>query len=224
MEFKLRLEGDRPTKGDLVLATETPISGVKFIEYVGKCLRRSIDHVSRSRHVTLGALSTYEMNVPQSMAIDSGLFNETNTVTIVVEHDILSNFIFYIASISNVPSHRPCYPYMTDEATLVSYIDELAFLEAWANTGYASRVAMSGGAMVAMEYSCANGGTCNNGGVGCDGCTCGKFPNPGPHHHPHHPPKPPLIGESSADGHHHHPPKKGMIVINPINSTGGCTI
>ena len=81
MEFKLVLTANRPTAGELVLEPEVPLSGVRFIEEVGKALRKSIDHIGRHRHTTLGALVTYEITVPQQMALESGLFTDTDTVT-----------------------------------------------------------------------------------------------------------------------------------------------
>ncbi|MCM1231734.1 MAG: hypothetical protein NC311_05795 [Muribaculaceae bacterium] len=201
MEFKLRLESDRPTNGDLVLEAETPFSGVQFIEQVGKALRRSIDHVARGRHVTLGALVTYEVTVPQQMAIESGKFENSDTYTVILEHNLLSHFVFYSANVITGPAGRRCYPYTTNEASLISMIDELAFLDAWANTGYASRLMMAGNSVVNGEYTTSGGtGDTNSGNcVGCTGCTCGKDDTPH-HHHGHRPPpppKPPIIGNPS---------------------------
>ena len=203
MEFKLNLVGHHPTSGDLVLRAEVPLSGVKFIETFGKALRRSIDHVGRYRHITLGALATYEVSVPQQMAIDSGLFQENDTLNVYVENNLLSYFIFYQASLAYGATGRPCYPYMVNEATLVSLIDELKFLECWANTGYATSLRMYNGTMISAEDGSydPDGDTSTGGDTGltppgCDGCPVEPPPQKPPygrpphwHHHPH--PKPP---------------------------------
>lgn len=204
MEFKLRLVADRPTDGDLVLEPETPLSGLAFIEEVGKCLRRSIDHVARAKHTTLGALVTYEVTVPQAMAIESGKFNESSTYTVVLEKNLLSHFVFYCAHIATGPAGRRCYPFTDNEATLISQIDELAFLDAWANAGYASRLMMNGNNVVNGEFynnwDTGDGTGSGGSGMGCDGCTCGKD-DASVHHHHHcgrpYPPKPPVIGNPS---------------------------
>lgn len=208
MEFKLVLTADRPTAGELVLEPEVPLSGVRFISEVGKALRRSIDHIGRCRHTTLGALVTYEITVPQQMALESGLYENTDTVTAVVENNLLSYFVFYAASLTSGAAGRPCYPYMQNEASLISMIDELTFLDAWAATGYALRLMMNGNQMVACNYIPPAGGGTTGGntgsGMGCDGCTCGKDETPRPPHHHHHghcpppPPKPPVIGNPSG--------------------------
>ena len=189
MEFKLRIVGERPTAGDLILNAETPLDGVKFVEEVGKCLRRSIDHVSRFRHLTLGALSAYEMNLPQQVAIDSGLFESTNAVTVIVEKNMLSHYIFYNASMSYAATRRPCYPYMSNEAVLTSYIDELAFIQDWAECGYATKLAMVNGSMVdASKISSTTSETEEQDTEKCHGCPAHQFPPPPPR--PMNPPKP----------------------------------
>lgn len=203
MEFKIILTADRPTNGDLVLAAETPLSGVTFMEEVGRCLRKSIDHLVRTRHVTLGALATYEVTVPQSLAIESGLFVDSSELRIVVEHDILSHYIFYMASVSQKSTGRPCYPYMHGEATLCSCVDELQFLDDWANLGYPTRLAWDNGLI--PGYYCNNSGNQNT-GIGCGGCTCGRDPE----HHHHHctpPPPPPKHCDLCPDnqGHNRYP-------------------
>jgi len=189
MKFTLKVVADRPTDGELVLEPETPLCGIAFIEQVGKCLRRSIDHVSRSKHVILGALVTYEFTVPQAMAIESGKFNNSNTHTITVENNLLSHFVFYAANIVTGPAGRRCYPFTENEATLTSLIDELGFLDAWANAKYADRLVMNGNMVVDGSYGCNTGilGTGSTGGIGCGGCTCGTMigdpdcvPNPQP--------------------------------------------
>lgn len=187
MQFKIMLTPDRPTQGELVLQSETPISGLKFIEEVGKCLRRSIDHIARERHVTLGALSFYEITVPQQLAIESQLFETKSTIPVIVQDDLLSHYIFYGASVDNKASGRPCYPYMNSEATLVSYIDELQFLTDWAALGFPERLIWNNGL---MDGTYTNSGNSCNGcddkhRIGCDGCTCHKDPPEDKHHHHH---------------------------------------
>lgn len=231
MEFKLVLTANRPTAGELVLEPEVPLSGVRFIEEVGKALRKSIDHIGRHRHTTLGALATYEITVPQQMALESGLFTDTDTVTAVVENNLLSYFVFYAASVSSGAAGRPCYPYMQNEASLISMIDELTFLEAWAATGYSLQLMMNGNQMVGCNYippaSGSGSNTGSNGGCGCDGCTCGKDETPRPphHHHPGHcpppPPKPPLIGNPSGGcgNWDQGAARPGQIRLEPIETT-----
>lgn len=185
MQFKIMLTPDRPTRGDLVLESETPISGLTFIEEVGKCLRKSIDHISRERHITLGALSFYEITVPQQMAIDSKLFETKSTISVIVENNLLSHYVFYGASVDNKASGRPCYPYMNSEATLISYIDELQFLMDWASIGFPERVVWDNGMMDGTYLSSDKGDDKNN-CLGCEGCTCGKKPQVHEHHHGDH--------------------------------------
>lgn len=140
MEFKLVVTPPNPAIGQLALEAETPLSGVSFVEAIGAALRKSIDHVARSKHTTLGALPSYEMSVPQAVAIDSGLFEDTTTARVVIEPNLLADFIWYSGSMSNEATHRPCYPYMTGGATLVSNIDELGFLQIWASLGYPKQI------------------------------------------------------------------------------------
>ena len=195
MQFKIMLTPDRPTQGELVLAPETPLSGLKFIEEVGKSLRRSIDHIARERHVTFGALSFYEITVPQRMAIDSGLFESKSTIPVIVQNDLLSHYVFYGASVDNKASGRPCYPFMNSEATLISYIDELLFLADWATLGYPERLIWNNGLM--------DGSYLNNDEMdpdytykkGCDGCPCHKEPPHGHGHHHHEHPEPPILSQ-----------------------------
>ena len=172
MEFKLNLIAENPYKGELVLEQETPLEGMTFLSAVSCCLRRSIEHVSRARHNILGGLATYEITVPQSMAYESGYFEDTNEVTIIVEKNLLSKFIFYTANVSYGANGRPCFPYMQNEAVLTSLIDEFAFLQAWADTGYANRLMMKNGKVVANNgYYCGTQVGNTNSGIGCGGCT-----------------------------------------------------
>ena len=169
--------GNRPTEGDLVVTPETPLSGVHFIEVFGRTLRRSIDHVGRYRHITLGALAEYEVTVPQQIAIESGLFESNDKITVYVENGLLNNFIFYSASISYGKTGRPCYPYVQNEATLISMIDELLFLDAWVSTGYATELKYSNGRLLGVSHNTTIGSNVTNiaqNGIGCGGCTAGS--------------------------------------------------
>lgn len=229
LEFKLRINANRPTAGDLVVTPETPLSGVEFIEIFGKTIRRSIDHIGRHRHITLGSLAVYELNVPQQIAIDSGLFTKSDTVDVYAENGLLNNFIFYSASISYAKSHRPYYPYMQNEATLISMIDELSFIDAWITTGYALELKMINGIMV-------NGNTlCNprpetpetNPGIGCNGCTCEPDHNSCikpdcscDYHHSVRPLKPTIPPGLNTDGDDCYCEsvfKPGTIIIDPVD-------
>lgn len=176
MQFKITITPFRPTAGDLVLESETPLSGLRFMEEVGKCLRRSIDHIAHERHVTLGAMSFYEITVPQQLAIQSGLFEEKTTIPVIVEHNLLSHYIFYGASVDNRASGRPCYPYMNSEATLNSYVDELLFLADWATLGFPTKLIWNNGLADGTNYhgSDDDSDSDKNHCIGCGGCTCWK--------------------------------------------------
>ena len=134
MEFKLVLVPKTPE--EVLLVPETPLSGLKFMEVAGQCLRRSIDTEIRHRHITLGTVVRYEVTVPQSMAIASGWFEKTNIRYLVCENDILSSYVFHGASMARIGTTAQIYPYYTSEIVIVSYIDELAFLNVWAQRGY----------------------------------------------------------------------------------------
>lgn len=134
MEFKLVLVPKTPD--DVLLYPETPLSGLKFMEEAGKCLRRSIDTEARFRHITLGCVTQYEVSVPQSIAIASGWFEKTNKRYLVCEKDCLSKYVFYGASMARIGTTAQIYPYYTNEIVLVSYIDELALLQVWAQRNY----------------------------------------------------------------------------------------
>lgn len=134
MNFKLVLVPKTPD--EVLLYPETPLSGLKFMEVAGQCLRRNLDLESRCRCITLGAVSKYEISVPQSVAIASGWFEKTDTRYLQCENDLLSNYIFHGASMARLGTTNQIYPYYTNEIVLVSYIDELAFLQVWAQRGY----------------------------------------------------------------------------------------
>lgn len=134
MEFKLVLVPKTPE--EVLLVPETPLSGLKFMEVAGQCLRRSIDTESRFKHITLGQIVQYEVTVPQALAISSGWFEKTNRRYLTVENNLLESYIFYGASMARIGTTAQIYPYYTSEIVIVSYIDELALLNVWAQRGY----------------------------------------------------------------------------------------
>lgn len=139
MKFTLKLVSVTPDA--LVLAPETPLSGVKFLEEAGRCLRRNLDGTARCRHQTMGALSTYEISVPQHLAIESGYFENASSRYIPCEHAFLNKFIFHAANYSFASGGNRCYyPYYSDELVLTSYIDELAVLDTWRSRGYPDKL------------------------------------------------------------------------------------
>ena len=180
MEFKLRVVSENPTRGDLVLEPEDKLSGLKFISAFSAVTRKSVDTIDRYKHNTLGALSMYEMNVPQALAVESGLYEEAVVSYVTVSNDFLKNFIFYIASADNIASRKPCYPYMTSEAILTSQIDELTFLYVWKYLGYPNKMVWKDGQAVAAEVddSDSEEDSGRNPGQGCDGCPARPYPYP----------------------------------------------
>ena len=141
MTFKLVLVPQRP--GEVVLSAETPLRGLALLEKAAACLRRNLDTVENTTHQTLGALSSYTITVPQAIAIESKFFANKSEAVLVVENNILSKYIFYGAAISNMPAQRACYPYYKNTVTVISYIDELAFLDNWRNRGYPTTLTVS---------------------------------------------------------------------------------
>ena len=134
MDFKLILEPKTPD--EYLLHAERPLCGLEFVEIAGQCLRRNLDHMSNMRHQTLGNIAKYEISVPYAMAMESGWFTKKAKRYLVCDANCLEKYIFYGASVSNCATNRPVYPYYKNEVVLVSYIDELAFLETWRNRGY----------------------------------------------------------------------------------------
>ena len=134
MKFSLILIPKTPDS--YLLYAEKPLSGLNFIEKAGECLRRNLDTETSTRHITLGNVSSYEISVPQSIAVECGWFDSTNKRYLPCEADILEKYIFYGATMNRAASNRSVYPYCGNEVTLVSYIDELAFLDVWRNRGY----------------------------------------------------------------------------------------
>lgn len=141
MEFKLILVPETPDK--LILNPEKPLAGLSFIEQASACLRRSLDTKTRMRHCTLGSIAQYEISVPQAVAIESGRFENKNTIYIPCEEDFLKKFVFYGATIGRSSTHRQVYPYYTDEIVLVSYIDELAIIDTWRNRSFPEKLTIN---------------------------------------------------------------------------------
>ena len=138
MEFSLKLVPCLPD--ELVLVAEKPLSGVKFLEEAGKCLRRNLDNGARTRHQTIGNLASYTISVPQQLAIESQWFEDKSCRYLSVEHALLNKYIFHAASFTYGSANRSYYPYYQGEIVLTSYIDELAFLESWRNRGYPDKM------------------------------------------------------------------------------------
>jgi len=179
MKFSLTLVTSKPQKLS-VLDAETPKSGANFLMHASACLRRSLDDTSRFRHQTLGELASYTMAVPQQIALESGLFDDTSTVTITVSENILASFIFYGATMSSASSNRPCYPYVQNEVVLTSYIDELAFIFGWRGTGFAKKVKLNSQGQLIPDTSKDDEDDDKKKGQGCDGCPVHPAPPYGP--------------------------------------------
>lgn len=164
MNFKLKLAPALTT--DVLLTAEVPLQGLSFVEKAAACLRRNLDCQTSMRHVTLGTLSSYTISVPQAIAIESGRFDAQSEFTLYLPNDFLADYIFYGAALSNVASKRSCYPFYNNEVVLVSYIDELAVIEAWKNAGYYPRILEDG---TGADFIGGNGGCCCNHGVSGSG-------------------------------------------------------
>lgn len=157
MAFQLKLVPH--DADDCVLENETPISGIEFLSRASSLLRKSVDGCSSMRHQTLGQLHSYTINVPDSVATASGRFENCMEMYVVVENNILSDFIFYTASINQCnPSllyrNMPCAAYNKNDVVLYSNIDELAFIDTWMSLGYPDNMSRS---------QCSNNCCCNSG-------------------------------------------------------------
>ena len=141
MQFTLKLVPVVPN--ELVLIAEKPLSGVKFLEEAGKCLRRNLDCNARCRHQTLGNLAQYNISVPQQIAIESNWFEDKSERYVTVEHGLLNKFIFHATAFTFGTGTRTYYPYYQNEIVLTSYIDELAVLDLWRNRGYPESITES---------------------------------------------------------------------------------
>lgn len=138
MEFKLKLIPELPN--EYVLNAERKLSGVKLLEEAAKCLRRNLDTTQRCSHQTMGAVYSYDISVPQQVAIESDYFNNQATRYLICEAGILNNFIFHAANFNYGSGSRSYYPYYQNELTVTSYIDELAFIDLWRRRGYPERM------------------------------------------------------------------------------------
>lgn len=177
MKFQLTIQTSKPTKTN-VLDDIPPLSGVEFLEAAVACLRRCLDNTSRFRHQTLGALASYTIEVPQRIAIESRLFDKSANATLVVSENILQYYLFYGATLTNAASNRPCYPYVTNEIVLTTYVDCIRFLADWANTGFATKVKMTDHGVMVPDTSKDDQDDGKKPGQGCDGCPV--HPHPGP--------------------------------------------
>lgn len=134
MNFKLILVPKTPD--EFLLNGEKPLCGLAFVEKASQCLRRNLDHLTKTHHQTLGRVAKYEISIPQALAIESGWFDQRSVRYLTCEANCLEKFIFYGAAMNNTPTNRPVYPYYENGVTLYSYVDELAFLESWRVRGY----------------------------------------------------------------------------------------
>ena len=138
MEFKLKLIPELPN--EFVINAEKKLSGVKLLEEAAKCLRRNLDSTVKASHQTLGAVYSYEISVPQQIAVESGFFDEKSCRYLVCEAGLLNNFIFHAANFNYGSGNRNYYPYYQNELVVASYIDELAFIDTWRQRGYPDKM------------------------------------------------------------------------------------
>lgn len=141
MEFKLILTPETPDK--VLLKAEKPLSGLAFIEKASTCLRRNLDTMCHMRHITLGTVAQYEISVPQAVAIESGCFQNESVVYLPCEENILAKYLFYSASMAKGPNNRPCYPYYQNEIVLMTYVDELSFIDVWRQRGFPKKMTIN---------------------------------------------------------------------------------
>ena len=160
MEFKLILCAKNPS--EVVLTPETPLAGLNFIQVAAQCLRRSLDGLTTMRHDTLGTLATYTITVPQALAIESGVFEDSQEFYCVVPNNFLKDYVFYMASMNRAATRKVGYPYYQDSIVITSYIDELAVLDAWKNNSFTDHILTGGDG----STGCGCGSNC-----GCTGGT-----------------------------------------------------
>lgn len=122
----------------LVLNQETELSGISLITKAQECLKIYIPASISKEHQILGSLPTYTIQVPYDIALTSGLFNNSDNVTITVSENILADYIFYVARIDYMSGRTLQYPYYSDKLVLVSKIDEISFLNDWVSASYAN--------------------------------------------------------------------------------------
>ena len=134
MDFKLVLYPRNPD--EFILYAEKPLSGLKFIEVASACLKRNLDGITNTKHITLGNVAKYEISVPQSIAIQSGWFTEKSVRYLPCEANILADYLFYGAAMNNASACRSVYPYYQYQVVMNCYVDELGFIQAWVDRGY----------------------------------------------------------------------------------------
>lgn len=138
MEFKLKLIPELPNQ--YVLNAEKKLSGMKLLEEAAKCLRRNLDSAQRCSHQTMGAVYSYEISVPQQVAVESEYFNNSATRYMVCDAGILNQFIFHAANFTYGSGNRNYYPYYQNELVVTSFIDELGFIDLWRRRGYPEKM------------------------------------------------------------------------------------
>lgn len=165
-----------PTPAEAVLCAEQEISGLEFIALAQGSLKSVVPSTMRQVHHTLGRRTTYTIELPDEVAIASGLFHEANSIYVVCPNDGLKNFIFYTAEKTlNANSNRNysmLYPYARSSVTLKSHIDEFALIEVWANHNYPTNMEgiLEGTDTVPTPPTNGNTGTEENTGCGCKFC------------------------------------------------------
>lgn len=164
-----------PTPAEAVLCSETPISGLEFVSIAEQCLRRVIGGCEKQTHNTLGRLTNYPIRLTDKMAIESGLFDKTTEVYVIIPNDALKKFLFYTAeqrTNSAGTTVSRVYPYYTTGAVINSRVDEFAFLETWQKYGYpTSMVGLIDGTEATENDNTGNTNGPNN------ICGCGPFCN-----------------------------------------------
>lgn len=158
MEFKLILAPT--TRNDCLLKNETVLNGLNLVMVAANCLRRNLDGNTNIRHQALGTINEYSISVPQAIAVESGWYETSNEMTILVPNNFLRNYIFYMANMNTVSTRRSCYPYYQNSIVVTSYIDELAVLDTWKKLGYGDKI---------KAEDIQDGAIDTSGGCGC-GC------------------------------------------------------
>lgn len=172
-----------PTPSEAVLCAETPVHGLEFVAIAEQCLRRVIGGSETQTHNILGRLTNYPIQLTDKMAIESGLFEKTNNVYIIVPNNALKKYIFYTADRKTVTAGTTVsriYPNYATGAIITSRIDEFAFLEDWQKFSYPTSMV---GLIDAIEpdQPTSNGNTAvdTTPPTSTTGCMCGPFCNMG---------------------------------------------